>query len=199
MPQGQMTLPMAGAIEAPGDDKQIKPIAIGSLSSRLKSNSLSDRLMSTKIFLPEHMVLGKSAEFTIKGKPGAIVALAMADKDTGAQPIYGHKLRLGSDRKVVAIGTIDVGGSLNLSVITPIQGDLVGQYLYFEAAVWTKPDYSDLSIASPVSLSEEKTVNGVLVLEAVEQKKHLKFLPTPTVAPPMRSSTSPIQLDSGQP
>lgn len=197
MPEGAMKLPMAGAIgnaETPG----LKPIAISKLSSRLSVSSLSDRLVSAKVYLPDHMVLGKNAEFTVRGKPGQQVALAMADKDTGASPIYGHKLRLGSDRKVVAIGTIDNDGSAKLVVSTPIQGDLVGQYLYFEAAVWTKSDFSDVLLAAPVALSENKEViNGVLVQAETGQKKRLQFMTAPAM--PMGQTSDPSNLNSGQP
>lgn len=198
MPEGSMKLPMAPALEAAPEEKpQLMPIAISRLSSRLSTSSLSERLVQAKIYLPDHMVLGKNAEFTLRGKPGQLVALAMADKDSGATPIYGHKIRLGSDRRVVAIGTIDNDGSTKLSVMTPIQGDLVGQYLYFEAALWMKPDFSDLVIATPVALSENtEVVNGVLVAADVEKKKRLKFLPTPTTVKPLGQGND---LNSGQP
>ncbi|MFX5656415.1 hypothetical protein ABTE24_19780, partial [Acinetobacter baumannii] len=86
------------------------------------------------------MSLGKVAEFTVKGKPGQWVALAMADKDSGAKPVFGHKLRLGSDRKLVAVAKIPENSDVvKLLVETPIQGDLVGSNLYFEAALWSNP------------------------------------------------------------
>lgn len=201
MPEGSMNLQMAPALEAAPEEKQgLKPIAISRLSSRLSMSSLSERLVSAKVYLPDHMVLGKNAEFTVQAKPGQQVALAMADKDTGASPIYGHKLRLGSDRRVVAIGTTDNDGSVKLSVTTPIQGDLVGQYLYFEAALWSKADFSDVVIATPVALSENKdVVNGVLVAEEVEQKKRLRFMPTPTTTKPIGQGADPGDMNSGQP
>jgi len=200
-PEGSMKLPMAEALESqPEDKKQLPPIAISRLGTRLSVSSLSDRLVQAKIYLPDHMVLGKSAEFTVRGKPGQLVALAMADKDTGASPIYGHQLRLGSDRKVVALGEIDSEGSAKLQVTTPIQGDLVGQYLYFEAALWTKPDFSDVVIATPIALSEKQDlVNGVLVAEEGTKGKRLHFMPTPSNIKPIGQGTDPMDMNSGQP
>lgn len=203
MPEGKMKLEMApsiaSSIESPAEEKQqLKPIAISKLSSRLSMSSLTERLVAAKVYLPDHMVLGKNAEFTVRGKPGQQVALAMADKDTGASDIYGHKLRLGPDRKVVAIGTIDNDGSAKLVITTPIQGDLVGEYLYFEAALWSKPDFSDVVIATPVALAEKTdVVNGVLVAADAEKKRRLQFMPAP--ATPMGQSTSPSDMNSGQP
>jgi hypothetical protein len=86
------------------------------------------------------MLLGQTSRFTVKAKPGMIVAIAMADRDKGAKPIAGHDLRLGSDRKVVAISKIPDTGVAEIFVETPIEGDLIGQYLFFEAAVWSKAD-----------------------------------------------------------
>lgn len=201
LPEGAMKLPMAGAIESqPEEKKQLSPIAISRLSSRLSTSSLSERLVQAKIYLPDHMVLGKSAEFTVRGKPGQSVALAMADKNTGASPIYGHQLRLGSDRKVVAIGQIDSEGSVKLSVTTPVQGDLIGEYLYFEAALWSKPDFSDVVIATPIALSDQKDlVNGVLVSEEGTKGKRIHFMPTPTNIKPIGQGTDPLDMNSGQP
>lgn len=201
MPAGAMKLEMSPALDAsPEEKKQLTPIAISRLSSRLSLSSLSERLVSAKIYLPDHMVLGKDVQFTVRGKPGQLVALAMADKDTGASPIYGHKLRLGSDRKVVAIGEIDAEGSVKLTVTTPIQGDLVGQYLYFEAALWTKPDFSDVVLATPVALSDQKDlVNGVLVSEEGSKGKRLHFMPAPTNLKPIGQGSDPMDMNSGQP
>ena len=176
------------------DTSEMAPIA---LSETPKSHkSLSDRLVgASRLYLPEKMVLGNTEEFTIKGKPGSWVALAMADKNSGAKPLLGHNIRLGPDRKVVAIGQLPEGGVLILNIETPIQGDLVGSSLYFEAALWSKPDMSDVELAQTIrSQGTAKDDNGVLIAEVVEKKKGIKIEPQSSMPQTTRAGT-----DSGRP
>ena len=105
------------------------------------------------------------------------VAIAMADKSSGAKPIFGHAVRLGSDRKVVAVGKVPENGILSLFVEAPIQGDLIGDCLFFEAAIWSKPDFSDLQIATTISPQQtEKESNAVVIAGDTEQKKRGLFV-----------------------
>jgi hypothetical protein len=160
----------------------VQPISIrGSRHPASRRPSLKDRLMQSRLYLPGRMVLGKPAEFTVMGRPGSHVALAMADRDNGAKAIYGHSIRLGPDRKVVSLGTIPDSGVLKLFIETPIQGDLIGQNWYFEAAIWNQPDFSDVQLATTVtSTGENADFNGVLVSKDNEEKKRgLKFTATP--------------------
>ena len=159
--------------------------------------SLSEKLLSAKLYLPSRMVLGQVEEFTVKAKPGIWVALAMADKDTGAKQIFGHKIRLGPDRKLVAIAKIPDNGVATLLVETPIEGDLIGEHLYFEAALWSKPDMSDVEIASCVpSEGIGKETNAVLVVNEPEHKRGLKIVPATTSLSVQSSTTG---LGSGRP
>ncbi len=153
------------------DEISLEPIAINqsTLASRL---GLKDRLNAPCLFLPDRLILGKSSEFTIKGPPAAYVAIAMADKNTGAKPIYGQKLRLGPDRKVMAVGQIPPSGVLSLYIETPIEGDMVDSSFFFEAAVWSQPDFKDLQMARVVAVQKNGTEeNGAIVSEEVERKK----------------------------
>ncbi len=132
--------------------------------------------------------MGKLAEFTIKGKPGASVAIAMADRNTGAKPINGISIRLGPDRKVVAIGKIPDNGVLTLTVDAPIQGDLIGQFLYFEAALWSKDDMSDAQIATTVTSEGEGAAgNGVVMAQEVTHKRGINLVPESAVPLTQRS------------
>jgi len=142
--------------------------------------SLLDRINRPTMILPDRLILGKSAEFQVKGPVGSWVAIAMADKDKGAKPIGGHILRLGPDRKVMAVGQIPEGGTLSLYVEAPVQGDLVGSQLYFEAAIWSRPDFKDLQIASCVTPQRfGREENGVIVAADVEVKKQGLFVLDP--------------------
>lgn len=167
--------------------------------ARAPVRSLSDRLLQSRLYLPGRLVIGRTAEFTIKGRPGYFVALAMADKDTGAKDIFGHKLRLGPDRKLVSLGQIPADGVLQLTIETPIEGDLIGLPLFFEAAIWSRPDFSDLEIATPVSSEGQVGVkNGVLVAAEPESKRGIKFVPETTM-PSLQIAKPATGLDPNRP
>jgi len=158
-------------------DDRLAPLAINQAPRSLQIRSLKERFNTPKLFLPERITEGKSAEFLIKAAPGMYAAIAMADKSSGAKPIFGHPLRLGSDRKVMAVGKVPENGILSLYVEAPIQGDLVGDCLYFEAAVWSKPDFSDLQIAKAISPQQtEKEENAVVIAGQTEVKKRGLFV-----------------------
>ncbi|HEY9772578.1 MAG TPA: hypothetical protein V6C81_02085 [Planktothrix sp.] len=169
---------------------------------RPKQLDLTQRLIAQHfLYLPGTMVLGKTAEFSIKGKPGTWAALAMADKDTGAKPIMGHKIRLGPDRKVVAVGKIPDSGLLSLDIDTPIEGDLVGQLLYFEAAAWSKPDMSDTEILSVVpSQTQPDADNGVIIAaERSDKKRGMRIVPDTRGSMTSRIESSKTTSESGNP
>ncbi len=153
------------------DHGTFAPIAFSSAATS-KKNLLAEHFHGPKLFLPARLVLGECSEFTVQGPPGYYVALAMADKNTGARPVCGHELKLGSDRKLVAVNKITEQGIVSMSIEAPIQGDLVGTPLYFEAVVWSKPDFSDMQLASAVSTQQETSgENGVIVCGQPSDKK----------------------------
>ena len=150
------------------------------------TNSLRSRLAqrlgaSSRVYLPGRMTIGRPAEFVIKGKPGSHAAVAMADKDSGARALFGQKLRLGADRKLMAAGVIPESGVLTLIVDMPIQGDLIGLPVFFETVVWQKEDFSDMEIAVPVKSESAQEIadkaNAVIVSGEKEQKRGLRFTP----------------------
>lgn len=169
-------------------------------TSTNRRRSLAERLVPPQLCLPGHMTIGKTVEFTVKGKPGMYVALAKSDKNTGAKPIQGHTLRLGPDRKVVGAVEMPPSGVAVISVDTPIEGDLVGQCLYFEAALWSKSDMSDLEIASVVPSEAPESVNGVpIVGQLTEKKKGIKIVPDGAAPILTRQHAGTAGLDSGKP
>jgi len=176
----------------------IEPVSLGgrrTLASRLR---LSERLIPPRLFLPGRMILGRSEEFIVKGKAGSWVAIAMADKNTGAKDIGGHKIRLGPDRKLVSLVKIGDSGIAQLFVETPIQGDMIGQPFYFEAVVWSKDDFSDAEVCQTVSPEQtEGSDNGVLVSAENEVKKGVKFGAATTLPP--SQNTPAGSLDSNKP
>lgn len=188
--------PKASASE--GDDEPMEPLSMSgrrTLASRLR---LGDRVMPPRLYLPGRLVLGRSEEFIVKGKPGAWAAIAMADKNAGAKDIAGHKIRLGSDRKLVALGKISDGGIGQLFVETPVQGDMIGQNFYFEGVVWSKDDFSDAEICQTVSPEQtEGADNGVLVAAENEVKRGVKFSTAPAIPPSQRTHAG--SLDSNKP
>jgi hypothetical protein len=189
-----------GAPRASGDESTA---GLEKFTLQTGGRSLMNRLLPPRLYLPGRMVIGSTAEFIVKGRPGAWVALAMADKDSGAKPIYGHQIKLGPDRKVVSINQIPEGGVVSLVIDTPIQGDLIGQYWFFEAAVWSKPDFSDIEIATPVAseaqpgLAGHERLNGVLVAAEPTKKKWVRFAPEGAV--PLQQVRGSTSLDAGRP
>ncbi len=158
----------------------------GAIELGAGGNSLRSRLAqklggSCRVYFPGKLTIGKPAEFVVKGKAGSKAAIAMADKDSGAKPINGQKLRLGSDRKLMAAGTIPETGVLTLIVDMPIQGDLIGLPVFFEAVVWQKDDFSDMEIATPVKSETAQEIadkaNAILVSGEREQKRGPRFTP----------------------
>lgn len=177
----------------------LTPRSSSSSGSRLSSLTLKRRLVPSRIYLPERMILGKPAKFVIKGKSGSRVAVAMADRDSGSKPVMGHKLRLGPDRKVVAVGKIPQSGVLEIVIGTPIEGDLIGQQLYFEAALWQADDMKDLEFAETVPPnSEAGAKNGVLVAGELPKKRGIRIVPD-SVVPFSQRRTQGSSLSSGQP
>lgn len=197
-----MKTPFSFSQEKKDDNSgHLVPLSLGGGSSR----SLSNRLLPARLYLPGRMVIGQTAEFIVKGRAGNWVALAMADRDSGAKPIGSREVHLGPDRKVVALGQIPEGGVLSLIIDTPIQGDLIGQQLFFEAASWSKPDFSDVELAAPVP-SDTSTglvggpgkLNGVTIAGEPEHKRGIRIVPDGMV-PVQSLSGSGSRIDSGRP
>lgn len=165
------------------------------LAGRLR---LTENAIPPRLFLPGRMILGRSEEFVVKGKPGFWVAIAMADKNSGAKDIAGKKVRLGPDRKLVSLARIPENGVTTLYIETPVQGDMIGQSFYFEAATWSKDNFSDLELAETVSPElVEGADNGVLVSAEANAKRGVKF--GANTALPMSQSSPAGTLDSGKP
>ena len=171
-----------GSNQAPTEkteETELSPLSIAGSGGRTGHLSLGARLLPSKVYMPGHMVIGQAAEFTVKAHPGYWAALAMADRDSGAKPIYGQPLRLGPDRKVVALGKIPPSGVLNLKIFAPVAGDLVGGKLYFEAAIWPENNPERLELALPVSSETQtaSTANSVAIIGQGERKHGIKFVP----------------------
>jgi hypothetical protein len=190
-----------GTGDGQSNNSSTNPLTPMSLHAR-GASSLSTRLIPQRLYLPGRMVLGSTAEFIIKGKAGSWAALAMADKNSGAKPIYGHELHLGPDRKLMSLGQIPESGLLSLVIDTPIEGDMIGQPFYFEAAIWSKPDFSDMELAMPVpsesTVSQAKARdNAVMVAAEADHKRGMRIVPDSSVQ--MRQVPGHNSLDSGRP
>ena len=190
------TLPTPfGLSEDSSDNAQ--PLSLG-----CGPRTLASRLLPPRVYLPGRLVIGSTAQFIIKGRPGYWVALAMADRNKGAKPIRGQLVHLGADRKVVALGKIPPSGVLTLIIDTPIEGDLIGQPLYFEAALWSQSDFSDMELAAPVASEQTATRrgerdNGVVVAGEPSHKRGIRIVPDGTVSLPSMQNAS--SMDSGRP
>lgn len=178
--------------------EELRPMTLRSPLQR----SLSKRLVPPRLYLPGRMVIGSTAEFIVKGPPNSWAALAMADRNSGSKPIYGHEVRLGPDRKLVSMAQIPESGVASLVIDTPIQGDLIGQPLYFEAAIWSKPDFSDVELADPVVSESTGSPsgnhnNGVIVAAEPDKKRGLRIVPDGMV--PLQQRQGAQGINSGRP
>lgn len=199
-----MTTPFSSPSQSASNENKSASgaISLSGNDSPLRARGLGQRFSQNRVFLPPKMIIGRIHEFVVKGRPGSSVAIAMADKDSGAKAIHGHNLRLGPDRKVVGGGVIPDTGVLTVYVEMPIQGDLIGLPVFFETAVWQKPDFSDLEIANPVKSETVQEIsdkpNGILVSEEkAEQKRGIRFVPDSGV--PLHQRGNGVSLDSGRP
>lgn len=122
----------------------------------------------------------------------------MADRDSGSKPVMGHRVRLGPDRKVVAVGKIPESGVLEMYVGAPIEGDLIGQQLFFEAALWQEEDMRDTAFAETVAANSEiGAKNGVFMAGDLPQKKGIRIVPDSAI--PLSQRTQGASLSTGQP
>ena len=79
---------------------------------------------------------------------------------------------------------------------------MVGQNLYFEAAIWSKPDFSDIEFATPVRYEGQgkDNDNGVLIAAEGDTKKGIKIVPnTAPLSPLLNSSGSSLGNNIGRP
>ena len=198
-----MPTPFGAAVESGQASKSDTAALTIQAAAAAPRSPLSRRLLPCRVYLPGRVVIGKPAEFVVKGRPGNYAAVAMADKNSGAKPICAHEIRLGSDRKMMTLGRIPESGVLSLFVDIPIQGDLIGQHLYFETVVWSCADFSDLEIAAPVKSEigddDREHVNGVVVRAEADQKRGIRFVPDSGIPLHQRSKAGSPSLDSGRP
>lgn len=183
----------SGKEESSETQSQFSSMKLSTGSNR----SLGHKILAARLYMPGRLVIGKPTEFTVKGKPGYWAAVAMADRDTGAKPIYGHNLRLGPDRKVIALGKIPESGVITFKYFAPAEGDLIGQSLFFEAAIWPEGKLEAMEMAQTVSSELTDKGNGIMVTAELEKKKGIKLVPDSAIPPSMRSSGAHT-LDSGK-
>lgn len=183
---------------AKADSQAVRHVATA--PSVIQKMNLKGRIAGARMYLPERMIIGQTSKFTVKATPGTWVAIAMADRDSGAKPIGGHQLRLGPDRKVVAISKMPESGVAEIYVEAPIEGDLIGQYLFFEAATWSKPDLSDVEWAQTVTAGTNGAPqNAVMMAQLTEKKRGVRIVPDGAMPMTVRQQQGSSSLSSGQP
>lgn len=117
------------------------------------------------VYKPSKLTQGTKTKFIIKAEPGSHVSLVTSDENRGAPIFYGHKLRLGQLINPHE-GTVGEKGILEIEIPMPVQKELTGKLLFFEALVWKKPDYSDLKVAKIMGIDgQESDINGVMILD----------------------------------
>jgi len=116
-----------------------------------------------QVYKPTKLIIGKENIFIIKGKAGSFVSLAYSYSNKGSQEFYGQELRLGSDFKTIE-GVIPSNGLLELRMNLPKDNTLALKTMFFEVAVWTKKDFSDVELAIIIAPNGRETdSNDILV------------------------------------
>lgn len=143
-------------------------------ASSKQSLNVSDR---ASVFLPSKLVIGEGGTFVVKGTPGAKVSLAVSNSNRGANPLMGHKLRLGETETTIE-AVISPTGAVEINYPVPDDQALISKIKFFEVAIWTKDDFSDLTIARTISPAGKETLNnGIVITTPPEKNSRPTFSP----------------------
>lgn len=134
---------------------------------------------SPEVYKPTRLIIGQENKVLIKAEPGSCISLAYSESNTGAAPLYGQKLRLGSDLKTTE-GIVPQNGLLELSIMLPDNKEFEGKTFYIEVAVWKNKDFSDIQLAKIVAPSGRETSSNSIVA-ALPPKNANKPTFTPTL------------------
>lgn len=129
------------------------------------------------VYLPSKLIIGEGGTFVVKGTPGAHVSLAVSNSNRGANPLMGNKLRLGETETTIE-AVVSPTGAVEIQYPLPDDPSLISKVKFFEVAVWTKEDFSDLVIAKTISPAGKQTLhNGIVITTPPEVKKAPAFSP----------------------
>jgi len=135
------------------------------------------------IYKPSKLIIGQENKISIKAEPGSYVSLAYSENNSGAPLFYGHKLRLGTERKTRE-AVIPENGLLELGLNLPNDKSLEGKTIYLEAVIWKDQDFSDLELAKVIGPNGRETSNnGVIVSLPPKDASRPTFAPAMPGAP----------------
>ena len=126
--------------------------------------------VNAEIYKPSELIIGSTTLFFIKSMPGAHVLLMFSWNNTGIQPFYGQKLRLGTVIDKID-GIIEKKGLAELRIKLPEDKNMIGKTIYFEAIVWKKEDFSDMAKAKIIGINGQKTASNAIVIAGKPKNK----------------------------
>lgn len=129
------------------------------------------------VYFPSKLIIGQENIFTVKGKPGCKVSLAVSDSNRGAKPLMGKTLRLGETEQTLE-AVIPATGAVEVKYTLPEDPALVNRVKYIEVAIWSNEDFSDMEIATTISPTGRETRNnGISITLPPESGKRPSFAP----------------------
>lgn len=129
----------------------------------LSSSKNIFRIKSAEIYKPSKLIIGEETGFVIKADPGTYVTLVFSGESSGAAPVYGQNLRIGTVFDKVE-GIVGEKGIIELKLKIPEEKTLGGKIIYFEALTWQQKDLSDLATARIMGIDGKETYNNALIM-----------------------------------
>jgi len=133
--------------------------------SSTKNFSKQLKLGSPSVYKPSKLIIGTSTKFIIKAEPNTHVSLVTSDENQGAAFINGNRLRLGEINNPHESITNN-NGVAEISITLPLEKELIGRIMYFEALIWKNPDHSDIEVAKVMGIDGREAANNAVIITA---------------------------------
>lgn len=146
----------------------VTPIHAAKLSDLVRKNP--------QLFLPSQIIPGKTAVFTVKGKPGQQIRLILSSTSKGTDLPNGLSLRVGRPT-VEQTGVIPASGVLEMRIDTPEDYEALGEKQFVEAIVWSNPDQSDVKAADVIEHSGLVTDKNVVYVGEEAEAGSMMLVP----------------------
>lgn len=117
----------------------------------------------SKLYKPTKLLIGQESTFKVVAEPNSYVALLYSFADSGAEPINGKILRLGSNYKMVK-GIVPENGILNLALEIDNDKKLIGKKIYIETITSKDQEFKDFELAKIMgSNAREISYNWIVI------------------------------------
>lgn len=150
-----------------------------------------------QLYLPSQVIPGQTANFTLKGKPGADYKLILSSYSQGAELPGGMQLRVGK-ATLYKQGKIPQSGVAAIPVEVPANMDL-GERQYVEAITWVVPDQQDLEWAQIIQSTGQLAAENIVSVGVPHDPGSAMFLPgDPSVSNVIRSLSTLTEVSGDE-